>query len=94
MIPHRIRICVPVRVASPVKHLKDEYPLSAKFLKSINDGEEWILSTDVYRCEAPGRFVIGLLDHVKILQGEELKKYVQDYITNHFDAENKIIICC
>ena len=74
--------------------LKDEYPLSAKFLTSINDGEEWILSTDVYRCEAPGRFIIGLLDHVKILQGEELKKYVQDYITNHFDAENKIIICC
>ena len=72
--------------------LKDEHPLSAKFLTSINDGEEWILSTDVYRCEAPGRFVIGLLDHVKILQGEELKKYVKDYINEHFDAE-QLTVC-
>ena len=67
--------------------LKDEHPQSEKYLTSINGGEEWILSTDVYRCEAPGRFVIGLLDHVKILQGEELKKYVKDYINEHFDTE-------
>ena len=72
--------------------LKDEHPQSVKFLTSINDGEEWILSTDIYRCEAPGRFVIGLLDHVKILQGEELKKYVKDYINEHFDAE-KLTVC-
>ena len=72
--------------------LKDEHPQSVKFLTSINDGEEWILSTDIYRCEAPGRFVIGLLDHVKILQGEELKKYVKDYINEHFDAE-QLTVC-
>ena len=72
--------------------LKDEHPQSVKFLTSINDGEEWILSTDIYRCEAPGRFVIGLLDHLKILQGEELKKYVKDYINEHFDAE-KLTVC-
>ena len=67
--------------------LKDEHPQSEKYLTSINGGEEWILSTDVYRCEAPGRFVIGLLDHVKILHGEELKKYVKDYINEHFNTE-------
>ena len=72
--------------------LKDEHPQSVKFLTSINDGEEWILSTDIYRCEAPGRFVIGLLDHVEILQGEELKKYVKDYINEHFDAE-QLTVC-
>ena len=30
-------------------------------------GEAWILAADVFRCEAPGRFIIGLVDHVKIL---------------------------
>lgn len=66
--------------------LKDEYPQSGKYLTSINGGEEWILSTDVYRSEAPGRFVIGLLDHVKILQGDELKDFVDGYIRRHVDS--------
>ncbi|MGN0190164.1 MAG: RNA-binding domain-containing protein, partial [Candidatus Cryptobacteroides sp.] len=65
--------------------LKDEYPLSDRYLTAVK-GEEWILSTDVYRCEAPGRFVIGLLDHVKILQGDELQKYVDDYLNSHFNT--------
>lgn len=60
--------------------LKDEYPQSEKYLISVNGGEEWILSTDIYDCKAPGRFVVGLLDHVKILYGEELKSYVDNYI--------------
>lgn len=67
--------------------LKDEYPQSEKYLTSINGGEAWILSADVFRCEAPGRFIIGLVDHVKILQGEELKDYVEGYIKKHFKAE-------
>lgn len=67
--------------------LKDEYPQSEKYLTSINDGEAWILSADVFRCEAPGRFIIGLVDHVKILQGEELKDYVEGYIKDHFKVE-------
>lgn len=67
--------------------LKDEYPQSEKYLTSINGGEEWILSTDIYDCKAPGRFVVGLLDHVKILHGEQLKQYVEDYIKAHFKLE-------
>lgn len=64
--------------------LKDEHPQSEKYLTSINGGEEWILSTDVFACEAPGRFIIGLIEHVKILHGEELKQYVEGYIKDHF----------
>ncbi len=67
--------------------LKDEYPQSEKYLTSINGGDAWILSADVFRCEAPGRFIIGLVDHVNILQGEELKDYVEGYIKKHFKAE-------
>ena len=64
--------------------LKDEYPQSEKYLTSVNGGEEWILSTDIYDCKAPGRFVVGLLDHVIILHGEELKESVNCYIKDHF----------
>lgn len=64
--------------------LKDEYPQSEKYLTSVNGGEEWILSTDIYDCKAPGRFVVGLLDHVNILHGEELKESVNGYIKDHF----------
>lgn len=67
--------------------LKDEHPQSEKYLTSINGGEEWILSTDVFACEAPGRFIIGLIDHVKILHGEDLKQYVEGYIKDHFKVE-------
>ena len=72
--------------------LKDEHPQSVKFLTSIDDGEEWILSTDIYRCEAPGRFVIGFFDYVMSVQGEELKKYVKDYIKEQCDAD-KLTVC-
>ena len=64
--------------------LKDEYPQSEKYLTSVNGGEEWILSTDIYDFKAPGRFVVGLLDHVNILHGEELKESVNGYIKDHF----------
>lgn len=67
--------------------LKDEHPQSEKYLTSINGGEEWILSTDVYAFEAPGRFIIGLIDHVRILHGEELKQHVEGYIKDHFKVE-------
>lgn len=64
--------------------LRDEYSLSEKYLTSTDGGENWTLSADVYGCEAPGRFVVGLLDHVTVCEGDELKKYVAGYIREHF----------
>jgi len=55
--------------------LMEEYPLSEKYLKKINDNE-WILKTNVCALEGIGRFVMGLLDNVEIVDCEKLKAYI------------------
>ena len=63
----------------------DEYPLSEPLLKQMDrEGKRWRLSTDIYSCIAPGRFCIGLAEHVTIIKGDELKKYISEYIRKNF----------
>ena len=57
--------------------LLEEYPLAEKDLKRVEG--KWVLSTTIHSLEGAGRFVIGLAADVKILEGEALRKYVQDY---------------
>lgn len=57
--------------------LLEEYPLVEKDLKRV-DGK-WVLSTTIHSLEGAGRFVIGLAADVKILEGEILKRYIQNY---------------
>ena len=57
--------------------LLEEYPLAEKDLKRVEG--KWVLSTTIQSLEGAGRFVIGLAADVKILEGEALRKYVQDY---------------
>ena len=57
--------------------LVEEYPLAEKELK--NEGGKWILTTTINSLEGAGRFVIGLAADVKILEGDALKKYIQNY---------------
>ena len=62
-----------------VSLLTEEYPLSAQFVEKISD-TEWILTTDVCSFEGVGRFVMGLLEDVEILESETLKKFVSEKI--------------
>ena len=57
--------------------LLEEYPLAEKDLKRV-DGK-WVLATTIHSLEGAGRFVIGLAADVKILEGEILKMYIQNY---------------
>ena len=57
--------------------LVEEFPLAEKDLKR-EDGK-WILRTTIHSLEGVGRFVIGLAADIKILEGEALKKYIQNY---------------
>lgn len=61
--------------------LLEEYPLGEKYLTP--DGEKWILDIDVNGMQGVGRFVMGLADDIKILEGEELKRYIQAFVENH-----------
>ena len=57
--------------------LVEEYPLAEKDLRR-EDGK-WILGTTIHSLEGAGRFVIGLAADIKILGGDALKKYIQNY---------------
>ena len=61
--------------------LLEEYPMATKYL--TKDGKDWILETKVARLEGVGRFTIGLADEVKILEGEELKTYVREFVQKY-----------
>jgi len=56
--------------------LTEEYPLSEKYLTKISD-EEWILETNVCSFEGIGRFIMGLLQDIEILESEELIIFIQ-----------------
>ena len=57
--------------------LVEEFSLAEKDLK--REEGKWILRTTIHSLEGAGRFVIGLAADIKILEGESLKKYIQNY---------------
>ena len=62
--------------------LIEEFPAAKDFVTPHKGNENiWYFDTNVYSMEGIGRFYIGLANHIKILEGEKLKKYVSDYIS-------------
>ncbi|MBQ9309526.1 MAG: WYL domain-containing protein [Bacteroidales bacterium] len=61
--------------------LQEEYPLSVKNLRK--DGDNWIFEGDIRRLQGAGRFVCGLADEIEILEGEELREYVRNFMLHH-----------
>lgn len=65
--------------------LCDEYPEAYQCVRQLDrEGQKWLFSTDVFQMIAPGRFYIGLAEHITVTRGEELKKYIADYIARNF----------
>lgn len=59
--------------------LVEEYPLGEKYLKQADDDpSHFILETNLCGYEGVGRFVLGLLDDIEILQGEGLKSFLKE----------------
>jgi hypothetical protein len=61
----------------------EEYPLSEKYITQI-DNDHWMLDTVVANLQGVGRFVVGLLDDIQIVESPELKEYITNYINNYF----------
>ena len=70
--PVHVRLALTLRARNL---LLEEYPLAGAGIRE-EDGR-WIYDGTVRRLEGVGRFVMGLLDQVKILEGAELWDYVQ-----------------
>lgn len=61
--------------------LIEEYPLAEKDLRK--EGGRWILDTMVSGMEGVGRFVIGLAHEIRILESDELKEYIRQFVEKY-----------
>ena len=57
--------------------LKEEYPMSAAFIKPIPETGKYYFKANVQSFKAPGRFVMGFLEEIQVIGSEEFKRYIQ-----------------
>lgn len=62
--------------------LIEEYPLSERDITPMDDGA-WLLDTQVCNYKGVGRFVMGLLDDVEIVDSPEFEDYIRTLIERY-----------
>lgn len=73
---HRIRLILGLRAYNL---LVEEYPLAERDLRPYDDGH-WMLDTEIAGFEGVGRFVVGLLDDIRIVDSPDLTQYLRQYL--------------
>ena len=66
--------------------LIEEYPLAEIDLRHEDD--KWIMETNVSGMEGVGRFVLGLLNEIKIIDSPALEDYIDNYVNNFLKHKN------
>ena len=66
--------------------LVEEYPLAEMDLRHEDD--KWILETMISGMEGVGRFVLGLLNEIKIIDSPALEDYIDNYVNNFLKHKN------
>lgn len=79
--PQRHRIALEMGVMAH-NLLIEEFPLAERDISPCGDNR-WLLSTDIADLKGAGRFVIGLLNDIRIVESEPLKEYVREYIATY-----------
>jgi len=59
--------------------LCEEYPKAKEDATKAKDENHWILNAKVYNVAGIGRFVVGLANHISIIDAPELKEYIREY---------------
>ncbi|MEF9931611.1 MAG: WYL domain-containing protein [Bacteroidales bacterium] len=72
-----VKLQLGIRAASL---LIEEFPLAEKELKKISE-EYWILATNVCSYEGIGRFVLGLLDDITVIESNDFKTFLRKRIS-------------
>ena len=62
--------------------LCEEYPLAERHIRPTGEGR-WLLETDIASPAGAGRFVVGLLDDIRIVDSPELTDYLHRYMAEH-----------
>jgi len=57
--------------------LKEEYPMSAAFIKPITDSGKYYFKAKVQSFKAPGRFVMGFFEEIKVVGSKEFIRHIQ-----------------
>ena len=56
--------------------LKEEYPMSIPYIKHIPDTDRYYFMAKVQSFQAPGRFVLGFLEDVKVVGSKDFIRYI------------------
>jgi predicted DNA-binding transcriptional regulator YafY len=67
--------------------LTEEYPLAEQCLTKIFDNE-YLLETEVCSYEGVGRFIIGLLSDIEIIDSPELEEFIGNKMCNFIEKFN------
>ena len=59
--------------------LIEEYPLAERYTQQL-DESHWLLDTEVASMHGVGRFVVGLLDDIRIIDSPELQAHIDSYM--------------
>ena len=68
--------------------LLEEYPLAEQQLTPTEDGR-WILDTEVANYAGVARFVVGLMDDIRIIDTPDLEQYLANYVAKYWSAAIK-----
>ena len=78
-VRHRVRIEMGLLAYNL---LCEEYPLAERDVRPLGHGR-WMLDTEVASMAGVGRFVVGLLDDIRIAECPELTEYIRAYIAEN-----------
>ena len=78
-VRHRVRIEMGLLAYNL---LCEEYPLAERDVRPAGRGR-WVLDTEVASMTGVGRFVVGLLDDIRIVDSPELTEYIRAYIAEN-----------
>ena len=73
---YRVRLELSLRAKNLIT---EEFPLAVKDIRMEND--KWIYEGDVTHMAGIGRFVIGLIRDIRILESDELRSYISEYLS-------------
>jgi len=63
--------------------LIEEYPMSAAFIKQISGTSNYYFKATVQSFKAPGRFVLGFIEEVKVEGSKEFIRYIQQVVKKY-----------
>lgn len=76
-VRHRIRLRFDV---SAYNFMQEEYPHARKCLSPGDDDTHWFFETDIANYEGIGRFILGLYEHIEVIEDDGLKAYLKEKI--------------